>query len=236
MTNEKKKLDDIARSIGVYSEGADVVSMEYFFNIFRRHYTGGDILEVGAAEGVLSQKLAELLVPLTLLDGSAILCEKLRQTIPNAEVVHALVEEYEPRRQFNNIVANHLLEHVADAEGAFRRLAEWLAPGGLLFACVPNAMSLHRQAATIMGLLPHEEAMSERDREIGHERIYNPSSLARHVRAAELEILHSGGYWLKPVSNAQINESWNAEMIAAFMQLGERYPDVAADIYIIARK
>ena len=46
--------------------------------------------------------------------------------------------------------------------------------------------------------------------------------------------MHSGGYWLKPVSNAQIEEAGNPEMLKAFMQMGERYPDIAAEIYIKA--
>jgi hypothetical protein len=40
---------------------------------------------------------------------------------------------------------------------------------------------------------------------------------------------------LKPVSNKQIETSWNPEMLNAFMKLGERYPDIAGEIYVIAR-
>jgi hypothetical protein len=28
--------------------------------------------------------------------------------------------------------------------------------------------------------------------------------------------------------------AWTAEMLEAFMQLGERYPDIASEIYVIA--
>ena len=43
-----------------------------------------------------------------------------------------------------------------------------------------------------------------------------------------------GGYWLKPIANSQIEQSWTPEMLEAFMQLGEQYPDIAAEIYVIA--
>ena len=43
-----------------------------------------------------------------------------------------------------------------------------------------------------------------------------------------------GGYWLKPLSNAQLDRDWTPEMLDAFMALGERYPDVAAEIYVVA--
>ena len=34
--------------------------------------------------------------------------------------------------------------------------------------------------------------------------------------------------------NKQIEESWNEEMIRAFMKLGEKYPEIAAEIYVVA--
>lgn len=43
-----------------------------------------------------------------------------------------------------------------------------------------------------------------------------------------------GGYWLKPVANEQIMSSFTEDMVHAFMKLGERYPDIAGEIYIIA--
>lgn len=43
-----------------------------------------------------------------------------------------------------------------------------------------------------------------------------------------------GGYWLKPISNHQIEEDWSTEMLNAYMQLGESYPDIAGEIYVIA--
>ena len=39
---------------------------------------------------------------------------------------------------------------------------------------------------------------------------------------------------MKPLSNGQLEAQWTAPMIDAFMQLGERYPDIAAEIYVIA--
>jgi hypothetical protein len=41
---------------------------------------------------------------------------------------------------------------------------------------------------------------------------------------------------MKPVSNGQIQESWSDAMLEAFMQMGERYPDIAAEIYVVARR
>jgi hypothetical protein len=39
---------------------------------------------------------------------------------------------------------------------------------------------------------------------------------------------------IKPISNAQIEETWTSEMLDAYMILGERYPEIAGEIYIVA--
>ena len=57
---------------------------------------------------------------------------------------------------------------VADPVGMLERVRGWLEPGtGRIFAAVPNARSIHRQAAVIMGLLPQEDALNDRDRHHG---------------------------------------------------------------------
>jgi hypothetical protein len=86
----------------------------------------------------------------------------------------------------------------------------------------------------MMGILQTEDSMSELDFHHGHRRIYNPSSFRADFVKAGLRVEHYGGYWLKPVSNGQIHATWTAEMLQAFMALGERYPDIAAEIYVIA--
>lgn len=103
-----------------------------------------------------------------------------------------------------------------------------------MFAAVPNARSLHRQAAVIMGLLASEDALNARDRHHGHRRVFDPETFQRVFSEAGLTVVSVGGYWLKPVSNRQLEEAWTPEMLDAFMQLGERYPEIAAEIYVVA--
>jgi hypothetical protein len=111
-----------------------------------------------------------------------------------------------------------------------------LHPQGRILAAVPNSRSLHRQAAVIMGLLEREDQLNDLDRHHGHRRVYNPESFRQDFLKAGLDIEVFGGYWLKPLSNGQIEETWTPQMLQAFMQLGERYPDIAGEIYVIARR
>ena len=87
-----------------------------------------------------------------------------------------------------------------------------------------------------MGLINHEGTLSAKDIHHGHRRIYGPESFRHAFAASGLYVEHFGGYWLKPLSDSQIERDWTNEMLQAFLILGERYPDIAAEIYIIAKK
>ena len=66
--------------------------------------------------------------------------------------------------------------------------------------------------------------------------MYNPESYRNDFLQAGFKIEVFGGYWMKPVSNKQIEETWTPQMLEAFMALGERYPDIAGEIYVVARR
>lgn len=106
--------------------------------------------------------------------------------------------------------------------------------GGRILAAVPNCNSIHRQAAVKMGLLSSAKELNDMDRYHGHRRVYSYREFKEDFMAAGLSVKKSGGYWLKPLSNKQIEETWDPAMIESFMELGECYPDIAAEIYVVA--
>lgn len=217
-----------------YAIGANPATIRYSHDIFARHFRDGSALELGPAEGVMTEYLARRFKDLTLVDGADTFCRELSRRYPNAQVTHSLFEAYAPNRKFDNIVLGHVLEHVADPVEILSLAKNWLTPSGRILAAVPNARSLHRQAAVLMGLLANEETMNDMDRHHGHRRVFNPETFRHAFNQAGLNIEIFGGYWLKPVSNKQIEDNWSPEMLDAFMKLGERYPDIAGEIYVVA--
>lgn len=231
---ERLRLDDIA-SRSSYSRGVNLDATRQSFRIASRYLSGETVLELGPAEGVMTELLVTTGMKLTLVEGALDLAEDLRRRFPAARVVHGLFEEYCPTETFDNIILGHVLEHVEDPVDLVRRASRWLDPdNGRMFAAVPNAHSIHRQAAVQMGLLETEDELNEQDVLHGHRRVFNMADLLELFREAGAVVEASGGYWLKPLSNRQIEDSWTAEMIAAFMVLGERYPDIAGEIYVVA--
>ena len=231
--NELARLQGIAKD-SWYAKGVSSKMVEYSFEVFARHIKGGSVLEMGPAEGVMTPFLLKVCDSLTLLEGAQHFCDTLRLRHPQAKVVHSLFEDYAPTDRYDYVVLGHVLEHVEAPELIVAKAASWLKPGGRMIAAVPNSKSAHRQAAVLMGLLAREDSLNETDIHHGHRRVFNPESFKEVFTKAGMRILNYGGYWLKPVSNAQIEQSWTPEMLHAFMLLGERYPDIAAEIYVVA--
>ena len=90
-TDEKDKLQEISQ-VSLYSAGVMPASIRYCFRILQRHLQGENLLEMGLAEGVMTELLATTGKSMTVVEGSALFLRDLRQRFPQAEVVHALFE------------------------------------------------------------------------------------------------------------------------------------------------
>ncbi len=230
---ESQRLDHIAQH-SLYAAGINSLTIEYSYRILSRFVQGDGLLEVGPAEGVMTELLAGLGRRLTVVEGAGLFCERLKERFPQIQVVHSLFEDYKTEDRFDTIILSQILEHVEDPVAMLQKAAGLLTPAGKIFAAVPNSRSVHRQAAVLLKLLPAEDALNEMDRHHGHRRVFNPETFRRAFTEAGLIVHHTGGYWLKPLANSQIEQSWSRELIEAFMQLGERFPEIAGMIYIIA--
>ena len=233
--SERKRLDEIA-VVSKYAFGANRHTIEYSFEVFKRFIRPGPMLEMGPAEGFMTDLLVRLGQPMTVIEGAAPFCASLRERHPQIEVINALFEDYAPSKTFESIVLGHVLEHVENPVGILTRAREWLTDTGRILVAVPNARSLHRQAAVILGMLSFEEQLNESDIHHGHRRVYTPETFRRDFIQAGLQIEIFGGYWLKPLSNGQIERDWDEKLLHGFMILGERYPDIAGEIYVVAKR
>ena len=191
-------------------------------------------LELGCSDGRMTGPLSRLVDRVVAVDGSEKYVEVVRERFPHVTAVHALFEELELDERFDVVVLAHVLEHVDDPRLVLARAARFAADGGRVIVTVPNADSLHRQAAVLMGLLPAVNALNETDVRIGHRRVYTRGELLADVRATGLVPVHVGGVFLKPLANAQIEREWSPEQIDAFAELGRRHPDLAAELVVVA--
>ncbi|NIM04776.1 MAG: methyltransferase domain-containing protein [Armatimonadetes bacterium] len=204
-------------------------------DIVLAHAHGPRLLEMGCANGVMTEVFAVHFPEVVVVEGTAAYAEAARAILGDAGQVHcSLFEEFEPDKPFNDIVMAGMLEHVADPVGLLHRAAGWLAAGGSIHAIVPHAMSLHRRVGVAMGLLTRSEELHSGDIAIGHRRIYTWDSVRSHIEESGLRIVAKEGNFLKPLSNQQMAK-WPEDLLEAFQVLGRELPDLCAEIYLQCR-
>ncbi|MDF2444975.1 MAG: class SAM-dependent methyltransferase [Moraxellaceae bacterium] len=197
-------------------------------------FVGTSALELGPAEGEMTQFLVNDFEQLTVVEGSAELLAQIPER-PNLVKVNALFEDFQPAGRFDSIILEHVLEHVDDPVALLQRVRNWLAPEGRLFLGVPNGNSIHRLVAVKMGLLEHPCQLNARDHALGHRRVYTPASFRADIEKSGLAVLEMGGVFFKPLSNAQIQDHWTEPMIQGFYELGKDFPELAAEIFAVCR-
>lgn len=206
--------------------------IRFRYQTLKLHLQGPEGVELGPAEGQMTQFLIQDFARLTVVDGSAELLSRIPNA-PNLVKVHSLFEEFEPGQQFNTIIMEHILEHVEQPVELLRRAKHWLAQEGKILIGVPNGYSIHRLVGVKMGLLNHPCELNARDRAHGHRRVYTSETFRKDINAAGCLVMEMGGVFFKPLSNQQIQDHLTEEMIQGFYELGKDFPEHAADLYAV---
>ena len=204
----------------------------------RAFFVGRSCLEVGCGDGSGTEHLLRNFGEVTVVDGSDLAIDNLcrRITADNLRTVRGRFEEIDlADNRYDTIVLAHVLEHVHDPGLVLNRAKNHLAAEGRMIIDVPNANSLHRQVGVKMGLLGSVTDLNPADLSIGHRRVYTPDSFRKEIGGAGLEMVHFGGMFIKITSNAQTEEIFSERQLAAMMEVGEENPEIAAEIYVIAR-
>jgi len=205
------------------------------FLALRPYHVSGHGLELGSADGIMTEKLLPDFETLTVVDGSQIFLDQIRTRItsPKLRLVHGLFETFQPEQKYSTIFMTHIIEHLEDPVGVLKKARGWLAPGGRILIAVPNAKSLHRYIGVKLGMLERIDAFNEQDVALGHKRVYAPEMLRAHVGEAGLNIIKFGGLMVKPLSNRQIEKQWSEDLIEAFFALSEDMPELCSEIYVV---
>jgi 2-polyprenyl-3-methyl-5-hydroxy-6-metoxy-1,4-benzoquinol methylase len=216
------------------SKDFDYHLIRYNFRFMQSRLQGPRILEMGCANGVMTDLLSSHFPTLDVVDGSQNYLNYVTARLQNRDNVRyflSLFEEFNPTTRYQSIVMARALEHLTDAVGLLGRAARWLDTGGKIHIIVPNARSLHRRLGVAMGMIPSCKALNERDRRVGHKRVYDFETIRRDVELAGLVVHELTGIFLKPLSNVQM-ESWQPELLNALYEVGKEMPELCAEIYV----
>ena len=208
--------------------------IRFRFETLQPHFIGPRGLELGPAEGEMTQFLVNEFESLTIVDGASELLARIPEQ-SNLLKVHSLFEEFKPEGFFNSIIMEHVLEHVENPVSLLEQVKQWMEPEGKLFLGVPNGNSIHRQVAVKMGLLDYPCQLNSRDHLLGHRRVYTPETFRNDIEAAGLLVETIGGVYFKPLSNKQIQDNWDESMIQGFYELGKDFPEIAGELYAVCK-
>ncbi|MCX6791671.1 MAG: class I SAM-dependent methyltransferase [Candidatus Gottesmanbacteria bacterium] len=234
---QKKWLDAISLT---YSSrmGFHGITTRYQFTVCKQYFTGVRVLDLGCADGESTAILANYFKHVVAIDGSHVALERLKKYVrdPNIRIINGLFEQVSLDDQFDTIFVGHTLEHVEHPVVILNKYAKNLAPHGRMIITVPNALSIHRLAAVSMGILKSPYEVTKQDISLGHRRVYDRTILHHDIKRAGLHVYADDGYWLKPLSNAQIAHQWSAKQLRVFMELGRNFLNNCAELVVVCTK
>lgn len=229
--------DKVDNSANFYDEflGIDYRLLQYSFEVIKPYFIGSTALEIGPSNGRMTKFLKDEFSTLHILEAAKDLLDK----IPNFENVvkfNDLIENFNSDIKYDTIIMSHVLEHISDPILVLKKIHSLLKSNGVFLITVPNAKSLHRLVAVKMNLLEDEYNLNERDLALGHYRVYDLAILKSQLIESGFKIKQAGGYFLKPLSNSQIENNWSNEMIDGFYKVGELFQENCAEIYAVCIK
>lgn len=235
LQDEQRRLSELAPDFSS-EDGFNARLIDFRYDAMLPFLEGrASCVELGSSDGRMTERLAKLFPDdLTAVDGTAAYVDEVARRLPDVTAVHSLFEEYAPGRTFDAAVLGHVLEHVADPVAILKVTQDLLEPGGVAIVTVPNADSIHRQIGVAMGMLDAVTDLNEADHRIGHRRVYTRDTLIADVERSGLRVEHAGGVFLKPLSNGQIEEQWPEDLIQAFYEVGKRWPELCAELMVVA--
>lgn len=148
----------------------------------------GRVLDVGCGTAELLSALREEgVADVQGADPSPYAVRQAREQFGLSVAEGTLFDVAGPPGQFSTVVMNHVLQHLPSPREAAERLAELLAPGGVLFVNTPNAASLERRlfgSAWYDWHVPH------------HPYVYGPGTARRLLAGAGLGVESITYSWL----------------------------------------
>ena len=236
MTNseEIKRLEKIAEHFSML-KGVNGKLEKYRIKTVLENATGRTILDVGCADGVMAKSLSGKF-SVTGIDGSVRLIKRAKKIAPKAKFICTLFEDFETPVKFDNVVLSFILEHVEKPQELLGLSKTWVKKDGRIIILVPNANSLHRMIGKAIGIIDNLAELGTTDITQGHRRIYDLVSLKKEIEKVNLKIVKTGGYFIKPLSEAQMI-SWSDDLLNAFYEVSRSMPaKYCAEIYAICRK
>lgn len=236
---ENKFLDMVSKTYVAGNSSQDNLIRELVVRTINPFLKGGRALELGCSDGYMTRLLSQHVDQIDVVDGSKVFLQKCKNLgIKNSNFIYSLFESFKPVEKYDYVFATYILEHVLDVDAVLYMIRHALKKNGLLYIVVPNANAMSRQLAFHMGVLPNLHSLTQNDLNHGHRRVYDRVLLDKALRKAEFNIISSGGIFLKPFADFQMDKLLDSGIVGGpqiegLYRLGFQYPDLCGSLYSI---
>ncbi len=212
----------------------------FMLRAFMPFFRDGNLLELGSYEGAFTNRLSEIFNDITCVEASTLAVDKAQSTLSEkVKILNTRFEDATLPTVYDNVVMSHVLEHCDNPVQVLSRInSEWLASDGRLLITCPNANAASRQIAVKMGLISHNEAVTDGEALHGHHRTYTLDSLTQDVEDAGLRVIHRSGIFFKALANFQWDQMIAQKIVSdeylnGCYELGLEHPDLCASIFLV---
>lgn len=233
LAEERERLETIAEHFSM-KDGFNGYMNKYRVSKILELCQGDSVLDLGSADVFMAEALSPFFKEIVSVDGSKELIERARARLgneTNITLVNSLIEEFDTPRKFDLVLLSFILEHVADPVQVAAKALTFVKPGGSMLVMVPNARSLHRRVGVALGLLSKVDDFSEEDIRQGHRRVYTEELLCHELTQAGAHIETSGTFFIKPLSNPQM-EQLGTRVADAFFEVSRDLPGLGSMIFV----
>lgn len=241
MRDYNKESEDNERK---YFYGFDIDVMHpYMIRSFKPFFGNGNLLELGSFKGEFTKRLVPFFTDITCVEASNEAVIVAKENLGSSVKIHnELFENVVLPTKYDNIILTHVLEHISDPVALLKKIKdEWLSDKGRLFVVCPNANAPSRQIAVKMGLISHNSAITNGEKEHGHYITYTFDTLERDLKKSKLNITHRSGIFFKPLANFQWDKILQTDIISkeyldGCYELGQVYPDLCSSLFFVCKK
>ncbi len=225
-----------------YAYHFDEILRDYIIQELKPFFLSGRALELGCFHGDVTQLIMNHYDDITVVEAASDLIKHTKNRLGSKiKFVHSTFESFSTTEKFDAIFLIHTLEHLDDPISILKKIKQWLSAKGRLFLVCPNANAPSRQIAVKIGLIDHNQAVTDAEIKHGHRKTYTLDTLESDARNAKIKVIKRGGVFFKGLANFQLDKALESQIINqdyldGCYQFGMCYPNLCASIYIIGEK
>ncbi|MFY9287991.1 MAG: methyltransferase domain-containing protein [Alphaproteobacteria bacterium] len=228
------------------SLGTDTLIRDFMFECFRPYLPTspqGRAVAVGLQNARESALIAQHYESQLILNASGGILESLALDTPHYtfELAFGSPEKLTEHGRFDGVFSIHTFNFVERPDVILTKMRESLNEGGKLFLGVQNATAGTRQMALSMGFINHLQDVPPAMQRRGQLRFMDLEMLQDIIKEAGFRKLDTGGILLKTLTEAQTGALLAQGLVGepylrALFELGRRYPELCASVYVVAEK